>query len=153
MKALIKKLLAIIGLATAAQVEHANARAHQAAGKNRQLEARMAKLREDTEAWRRRQQDAAAAAAEWKKAAARAEADGARAADETAKVRAQLAEWRTRADALAIQLREYRERLEESRRVSTRAREHLMATEVKLDLVEAALRVLDARTRGSAPRS
>ena len=33
------------------------------------------------------------------------------------------------------------------------AREHLMATEVKLDLIEAAIQVLDARTRETAVRS
>jgi chromosome segregation ATPase len=153
MKALIRKALAMFGLATAGQVAQATAQAHQAAEKIRQLETRMAKLREDADGWRQRHQQAADAAAEWKKAAARAEADLAKAGDEAARVGAQLAEWRARAEALAGQLREHRDRLDESRRVSTRAREHLMATEVKLDLVEAAIRILDERTRDTAPRT
>ena len=153
MKALIRKLLAILGLATAGELAQATAQADQAVGRIRQLEARLAKLREDAATWRERQQQAADATAEWKKAAARAEAEVAKAADEPARLRAQLAEWRGRAEALTTQLREHRDRLDESRRVSTRAREHLMATEVKLDLVEAAIRLLDARTRDGAPRS
>ena len=153
MKAQIRKLLAIFGLATAGQVAQASAQAHQAAHKVKQLDTRMAKLREDAENWRQRQQQAADAAAEWKTAAARAEANVAKADEETVRLRAQLAEWRARAEALAAELREHRDRLDESKRVSTRAREHLMATEVKLDLVEAAIRMLDERTRDTAPRS
>ena len=40
-----------------------------------------------------------------------------------------------------------RARLEEAQRTAANAREYLMATEAKLDLIEAAIQVLDARTR------
>ena len=67
---------------------------------------------------------------------------------EHAKVR--TSEWKARAEALAEEKRELRARLEEVQRAAITAREYVMATEMKLDLIEAALQVLDSRTREAA---
>jgi len=150
MKTIILKLLALFGLAPATHVAHAAARARQAADKASKLEERLAKIGEDRDRWKQRHQEAAGALAESKQRAGRAEEAITRAQADVARARAQAEEWRTRAEALTNQLRELRERLEESRRLGTLAREHLMATEVKLDLIEAAIQVLDTRTREAA---
>ena len=71
-----------------------------------------------------------------------------RAGAEHAKVRG--SEWKARAEALSEEKRDLRARLEEVQRASITAREYLMATEAKLDLIEAALQVLDSRTREAA---
>ncbi|HEY1303426.1 MAG TPA: hypothetical protein VGF24_07765 [Vicinamibacterales bacterium] len=52
-----------------------------------------------------------------------------------------------RAEARAVDLQALQQRLAESERALTIAREQLMAIEVKLDILEGAANVLDARTR------
>jgi chromosome segregation ATPase len=131
-------------------VTHAQMRANQAAEKIARLEQQMMKLREERDGWKQRHQDAVAAAGDLKKAASRAEDASARARADAERANAQVEEWRTRAQALTMEVREVRDRLEEARRVGTLAREHLMVTETKLDLIEAAIQVLDARTREAA---
>jgi chromosome segregation ATPase len=150
MKAAIRKVLAGFGLATAAQLAHAQAQARQAADK---AEQRLAKLRADADGWKQRQEEAARSAAELRKTAARADTAAERAARDLERANARTEEWKGRAETLTAEMRELRQRLEETRRVTTVARQHLMATEVKLDLIEAAIQVLDARTRErSLPR-
>jgi chromosome segregation ATPase len=150
MKAAIRKVLAGIGLATAAQVRHADAQAQHSA---RKAEQRMARLRTSAEGWKQRYEDASKAAAEWKHTAVDARTSAERTAGKLEHARAHVDEWKSRAEALATQVRDLKERLDETRRVTTVARQHLMATEVKLDLIEAAVQVLDARTReGALPR-
>jgi len=53
-------------------------------------------------------------------------------------------------EAGAAQVKELHETIERANRSTTTAREQLMATEVKLDLIEAAIHVLDSRTREAA---
>jgi hypothetical protein len=53
-----------------------------------------------------------------------------------------------RADRYRAELLEARERIERAEKAIALSREHLMATETKLDLVEAAIAALDRRTRG-----
>jgi len=151
MKATIRKVLAGMGLATAAQVRHAAAQAQHSA---RKAEQRMTRLRTSAEEWKQRYEEASKVAADWKHAAVDARASVERATGKLEHVQAHVVEWKARAEALTTQVRELKERLEETRRVTTVARQHLMATEVKLDLIEAAVQVLDARTREAAlPRS
>ena len=71
--------------------------------------------------------------------------------------RARTDEWKRKAEALTSDVRDLklrlddaRGRLEEAQRGATFAREHLMAMETKLDLIEAAIQVLDTRTREAA---
>ena len=150
MKRLILRLLALLRLAPASHVDLARAQARRVADRTERVEAQLSKLRADRDAWKQSHHEMIAAVAEWKEAAASATEDAKRAKAETERLRGQADDWRTRAEALTTQLRELRERLEESRRVGSLAREHLMATEAKLDLIEAAIHVLDGRTREAA---
>lgn len=150
MKTIILKLLALLGLAPATHVAQATARAGKAADRVARLEERLARLSDDRDRWKQQHQEAASALGEAKRAARRAEDDAARARAEAAAARSQNDQWRSRADALTRELHDLRERLDESRRIGALAREHLMATEVKLDLIEAAIQVLDTRTRAAA---
>jgi chromosome segregation ATPase len=154
MKALILRLLALFGLAPAGHVALAQTRARRAAEKAARLEMQLTKVRKGRDAAKESHRQAAAAASEWKRTARRARDEAAQARTAAERSSAQTEDWRARAEALAREVQELRERLEESRRIATLAREHLMATEVKLDLIEAAIHVLDARTREAAvPRS
>ena len=151
MKAAIRKVLAGVGLATAAQLRQADAKAQQSARKSEQ---QVTKLRASADGWKLKYEEASKTAAEWKHAAVEARTSAERSAGKLEHARAHVDEWKSRAEALATQVRELKERLDETRRVTTVARQHLMATEVKLDLIEAAVQVLDARTReGALPRS
>jgi chromosome segregation ATPase len=140
MKTAIKAMLAAVGLAPAGQVEHLAARAREAADRATALEERMTKLRADIENWKRRYEESANTAAEWKHAASAAETKGQRAA-------AQAEELKARLEMQGAKILALRDQLEKANHAATTAREHLMATEVKLDVIEAAIQVLDVRTR------
>jgi chromosome segregation ATPase len=61
--------------------------------------------------------------------------------------------WKAKAEELLTQVRELRGRLADAERVEAQLRELMMANETKLDLVEAAINVLDHRTRREAAGS
>ena len=150
MNATIRRALAGVGLAPAGQLQRLANESRQMSDKVKNLEDRVAKLRADAETWKRRHDDISAKLREWKDIVAKAEAEAERmrAGAEHAKVRG--SEWKARAEALSEEKRDLRARLEEVQRASITAREYLMATEAKLDLIEAALQVLDSRTREAA---
>jgi chromosome segregation ATPase len=171
MKTAIKSLLGAIGLAPAGLVERLTDESQRAAGKVTQLEERLAQLRAETDTWKRRHEDTADAVAGWKQAASRAQDDADRAKTEIERLKADIVraradaerehgktdEWKSRtekmtaeAEDLRARLHNARARLEETQRTAIFAREHLMAIEVKLDLIEAAIQVLDTRTREQA---
>jgi chromosome segregation ATPase len=153
MKTAIRRLLATVRLAPASQVEHLADQARRAALKVSDLEGRMAQLRADVDTWKGHHQASAKTAAEWKQAASSANEKTERSAAHTKHVEATAEEWKARALALKSQLHLLRERLSHASQATTLAREHLMATEVKLDLIEAAIHVLDTRTRTTATGS
>ena len=148
MKTAIKGLLATVRLAPASQVEHLADQARRATVRLSELEERMTKLRADVETWKSHHEASAKAAAEWKHAASTAVEKTERSVTQTKRAEASTEEWKARALALKEQLQALRGRLSHA---TTLAREHLMATEVKLDLIEAAVQVLDTRTRKTAP--
>jgi len=150
MKAVIKGLLATIGLAPAGQVEIATAHARKAAEKAKILEDRLASMRTDLEHWQHRCEERSNAVAEWKAAAARTETNLERAKANVVRSEAHAEECKVKAGALTAQVQELRTRLGDANRATTTSREHLMAMEVKLDLIEAAINVLDTRTREAA---
>ena len=152
MKTAIKRVLAAVHLAPASQVGHLADQARRASANVSELEARLAKLREDVETWKRHHEASAQTAAEWKQAAAAANAKTERSAAHAKRAEASAEEWKARALALKEQLRSLRERLDHANQATALAQEHLMATEVKLDLVEAAIQVLDTRTRKTTIR-
>jgi chromosome segregation ATPase len=153
MKTAIRRLLAALRLAPASQVEHLADQARRAAAKVSNLEERMATMRADVDTWKGHHQASAKTAAEWKQAASAANAKTERSAADIKRVEASAQEWKARALAHKAQLHLLRERLSHASQATTMAREHLMATEVKLDLIEAAIHVLDTRTRHTATGS
>jgi len=147
MKTAIKGLLASVGLAPARQVATLGDQAHRAAARVSELEQRLATLRADVDTWKRHYEASAKTVAEWKHSASSANAKIERSAEQTKRAEASAEEWKQRAQALKAQVSALRERLDHANDATTMAREHLMATEVKLDLVEAAIQVLDTRAR------
>ncbi len=150
MKDTIRKALAGFGLAPAGQLHRLAEQSRQSSDKVKSLEDRLAKLRADTDTWKQRHDDVTAKVREWKEAAARAEAEAERMRAGAEHSKARAAEWKVRADALTEEKLALRARLEEAQRGAINAREYLMATEAKLDLIEAAIQVLDTRTRDAA---
>jgi chromosome segregation ATPase len=74
-------------------------------------------------------------------------ANAERAAGQLPKVERELQQWKTRDEKRAAQLAEVRERMIRAERAAELSQEHLTATEAKLDIIEAAIGVLDRRTR------
>jgi chromosome segregation ATPase len=150
MKGLIRRLLGLFGLVPSGDLDRALGEARQAADRIRSLEGRIAKIRADAENWKARHEDAAAKLARCRTelVESQAEVERTRAGVEHAKARAQ--EWKTRATALADEKAILRARAEEAQDVAIAAREYLMATETKLDMIEAAIQVLDTRSRDAA---
>jgi chromosome segregation ATPase len=174
MKGAIRGLLAAFGLAPASQADQLTKETRDLAAKVVQLEERLAQARADAENWKRRHAEGADAVGGWKQAAAKAEAetervraagdrlaaDVERTAADVRREQARTEEWKGRAEKLAADAQDLRARLqharaklEEAERAATTAHEHLMAIEVKLDLLEAAVQVLDTRTRDQAVES
>jgi chromosome segregation ATPase len=150
MKTILTNVLKGFGLVPAGQLRQSVDDSRQTSGKVKSLEDRIGKMRADTETWKARHDDLAAKLREWKDAATKAgaEAERLRAGAEHAKARA--AEWKARAEAATEEKLSLRARLEEAQRAAIIAREHVMATETKLDVIEAAIQVLDRRTREEA---
>ena len=106
----------------------------------------------------------AAGAIGWQAATAPAQGQGsardaliARAKADVERERGKTDEWKSRTEKMTAEAEDLRARLhharaslEETQRTAIFAREHLMAIEVKLDLIEAAIQVLDTRTREEA---
>jgi len=150
MKTTVKTLLARVGLAPAGQITALTAQVRQADKRVHEIDERLATLRADVESWKQRYETSTASAAEWKQAAATATAKAERAATAADRAEAQVEEWKARAEKLTSQVGALRDKLQQASHATTMAKEHLMATEVKLDLIEAAIQVLDARSRDAA---
>ena len=164
MKTAIRGLLSTVGLAPAAQIERLTGDARRAEAKIAHLENQLEQVREESHTWKRRYEDTTDASAGWKQAAHRAESEAERAKSGIDKTRADLervrtdfereqaraADWRRRAEALTNELQDMRSRLENAHRATDSANEQLMAMEVKLDLIESAIQILDTRTREQA---
>jgi chromosome segregation ATPase len=95
------------------------------------------------------------AGAEWKKKAAQAEAhqrsietELRRQSHLVAKLRGSVDKWKE----YQADVKKLRDRLNDTERELMVARDHLMAIEVKLDILEGAANVLDKRTRSSASK-
>lgn len=149
MKATIRQALSGVGLAPAGELQRLAEESRQMSEKMKSLEDRVAKLRADAETWKQRHEDVAAKLREWKETAAQAASDAERLRAGAEHAKARAGEWKTRAEALTEEKLALRARLEEAQRTAINAREYLMATEAKLDLIEAAIQVLDTRTRDS----
>ena len=147
---MMKRALAGLGLVPAGQLRQLADEGKQMGDRIKSLEDKAAKLRADAETWKQRHDDVAAKSREWKYAAAQATADAERLRGGAEHAKARVAEWKARAEALTGEKLELRARLEDVQRAAISTREYVMATEAKLDVIEAALQVLDTRTRGTA---
>jgi hypothetical protein len=121
-----RSVLGLFGLAPARTVHALETRA-------RDERAALEKARGDAQTWKARAEDLA---------------DRAKQADALAARLAKAEKQAQRAEGYLAELREARERVERAEKAIALSREHLMATETKLDLVQAAITVLDQRTRG-----
>ena len=158
MKAAARALLEAIGLAPAAHVARLHAERQRAEAES---DKRLTDFRAAADKWKHRYEDTAEAAAGWKQAAASAKAEAGRARSEVGRLKetlnrehANTEKWTRRGEQLSVDAKELKQRLhttqgelKEALRTATFAREHLMAMEVKLDLIEAAILVLDSRSR------
>jgi chromosome segregation ATPase len=147
MKNGMKAMLGAVGLVPAVEIEPLLHQARQAAERMAALDGEVVKLRADVQSWKQRCEESASAAAEWKHAATAATAKAERATAEAQRAEAKADDLRARCERLDIKIDALRTQLEKAGHAATAAREHLMATEVKLDLIEAAIHVLDLRTR------
>ena len=154
MKTAIKTLLAKVGVAPAAHLARLEADVRRAEVKAAQLEQRIVTLHSEADGWKRRHEDAADASAGWKLAARRTQAELDRLKEDAGKGKKALEREKAAAerDKACLQdvrgaLDRARSRLVNARRGMELSNEQLMAMEVKLDLIEAAIQVLDGRTR------
>lgn len=143
MRSIIKGALSGLGLAPAGRVDRLTNELRDRDRRITALEERVAKARADSEDWKRKADASAREAAELKKGVERARSDAQRATTG-------LDESKARAEMLGAELKAIRARIDEATRTTSGARTQLMAIEVKLDLIEAAILVLDTRTRESA---
>ena len=126
---LLQSLLGAVGLAPAGHVRAAQRRADD---------------------FKRSVADSRADAARWKAKVTELTAklqDAERAIERLPKIERQLQQWKARDEMHAAKLADVRERMRRAERAAALSQEHLIATETKLDVVEAALGVLDRRTR------
>ena len=141
MKETIRQALSCVGLATAGQVQRLTEESRRISKKVKSLEERVVMLRAHAETWKQRHDEAVARVRECKGAVAarwKGEAERLRAGAEHAKARAEA----SRKEKLNL-----RAHLEEAQRTAITVRDYVMATEAKLDLIEAAIQLLDSRTR------
>lgn len=128
--------LALFGLASSGHVETLKAKAEKADARASELKQALESARQELDRWKEK-------AGEQNKRLAKAED----AAGRTAKAERELQQVRAKDEKHLAQLAEMRERVERAERAIALSREHLMATETKLDIVEGAVNILDKRTR------
>jgi predicted nucleic acid-binding Zn-ribbon protein len=133
---LLHSLLGAVGLASAGRVRALTTRVETTERRASDLKRAVADAREETARWK-------AKAAELTDRVAKAE----HAAERLPKVEREMQQWKARDEKHVAQLAEVRERMLRAERAATLSQEHLTATETKLDVIEAALTVLDRRTR------
>jgi chromosome segregation ATPase len=167
MKTAFKSLLAAARLAPSSQIDHLHGDLRRAEAKVAQLERDLELVRADAQSWKRRHEDASEAISGWKQAFQRTQAaaeqaqahanrfksEFERAQTELEREKPRTEGSRQRAETLKTELQEMRARAEQAQRAAELANEQLMAMEVKLDLIEAAIQVLDLRTREQAVSS
>ena len=133
---ILNSLLGAVGLASAGQARTLLKRVDAADQRTTELKRAVADAREETARWK-------AKAGELTERVGKAE----QAAERLPKVERELQQVKARDDKHVAQLAEVRERMLRAERAAALSQEHLTATEAKLDVVEAAIGVLDRRTR------
>ena len=126
---LLTSFLGAIGLASAGQLRAAQQRADE-------LKRAVADSRAEVARWKAKTNELSAKLS-----------DVEHAAERLPRVERQLQQWKARDDMHAAKLAEVRDRMRSAEKAAALSQEHLLATETKLDVIEAALGVLDRRTR------
>lgn len=126
---LLHSLLGAIGLATAGQLRVAQQRADE-------LKRTVADSRTEAARWKAKANELTAKVS-----------DAEHAAERLPKVERQLQQWKDRDEMHVAKLADVRDRMRRAEKAAALSQEHLLATETKLDVIEAALNVLDRRTR------
>lgn len=147
MKAMVTRMLAACRLAPAGQVHRLEAEALETSRRSRVLEERLTSTRAELERWKQRCEERSSAASTWKQTAGELEA---KARTDSARLKATCDELKGRAATLAVQVSDFQARLEQADRAAEATRQELKVMETKVDLLEAAIQVLDARTREGA---
>ena len=133
---LLNSLLGAIGLASAGQARTLMNRVDAADQRTAELKRAVADAREEASRWK-------AKAGELTERVGKAE----QAAERLPRVERELQQVKARDDKHVAQLAEGRERMLRAEKAAALSQEHLTATEAKLDVVEAAIGILDRRTR------
>jgi len=132
----LARILGVAGLASGGHLDSVTARADKAEARLAELKTALASAREELDRLKEKSADQARRLIKADAAAGRA-----------AKAERELEQVRARDEKHLAQLSEMRERVERAERAVALSREHLMATETKLDIIEGAISVLDSRTR------
>jgi len=133
---LLDTLLGAVGLASAGRTRTLMKRLEAAEQRADELKRAVAEARDETARWKAR-------AGEMTERVASAE----RAAAQLPKIERELNQVRMRDEKHRAQLADVRERMLRAEHAASLSQEHLIATEAKLDVIEAAIIVLDGRTR------
>jgi len=132
----LARILGVAGLASGGHLDSVTARADKAEARLAELKTALASARNELDRLKEKSADQARRLTKADAAAGRA-----------AKAERELEQVRARDEKHLAQLSEMRERVERAERAVALSREHLMATETKLDIIEGAISVLDSRTR------
>lgn len=133
---LLSSLLGVVGLAPAGQARSLIKRVETADQRVAELKRAVADAREEAARWKEKASGLSARVAKAEQAAER-----------LPKAERELQQWKTRDEKHVAQLAEVRDRMIRAERAAALSQEHLTATETKLDVIEAAIGVLDRRTR------
>ena len=133
---LLHSLLGAVGLTSAGRARTLMNRAEAADHRAAELKRAVSDARAEAARWK-------AKVSELSERAGKAE----QAAERLPKIERELQQVKARDDKHVAQLAEVRERMLRAERAAALSQEHLTATEAQLDVIEAALGVLDRRTR------
>jgi predicted nucleic acid-binding Zn-ribbon protein len=133
---LLHAFLGAVGLAPARQAHALLERVNAADRRVAELTRAVTEAREEAARWKSRADDLGGRIA-----------NAERAAERTARIEREAQQWKARDDKHVAQLADVRERMLRAERAAAFSQEHLIATETKLDVIEAAISVLDRRTR------
>jgi predicted nucleic acid-binding Zn-ribbon protein len=133
---LLRSALAVVGLTSAAHARALSLRVDAADRRAGELKEALAEARADAARWKTKASELGERLAKLEDAAER-----------LPRLEREMQQWKTRDEKHVAQLAEVRERMERAERAVALSREHLMATETKLDIIEGAVNVLDTRTR------
>ena len=133
---LLHSFLGAVGLAPARQAQTLIKRVEATDQRVAELKRAVTGARAEATRWKTKAGELTARLAKAEQAAAR-----------LAKAEHEAQQWKARDEKHVAQLAEVRDRMIRAERAAALSQEHLTATETKLDVIEAAIGVLDRRTR------